>query len=172
MNSEMQQEQIVQIIKLGPSFFNQENFTYQLVKDYINSLLTKDTKTYNVIANIDELNKIYLEHKEKIDAIWEKNKENVENSCNKIYVEFITNCDKDTGKKLIYSINRNYSSGKFYEDNNWILETITKPEYQFIKSNKLYNRLEFQDDKLENIIANGYDRFWDCGTKVYSYNNI
>ena len=89
--------------------------------------------------------------------------------------------------KLIYHVDRNYSSGKFYEDNNWHLESIIPPNYYYtndyenlyhqttIQKDKLEELLETYDDnlsELENMVANGYDVFWDCGTKVYSYNNI
>jgi hypothetical protein len=57
------------------------------------------------------------------------------------------------------------------------------PSYHYHKNGQLFNRLKFQKYKLskvleeydqnktewENMIINGYDRFWDCGNKVFSF---
>ena len=91
----------------------------------------------------------------------------------------------DCKGKLIFSINRNYSNGIFYETNGWNLETILEPNYYYTKDHQnLHHSKEFQKHKLEkllevfddnlteveNMTINGYDIIWDCGTKVYRYN--
>ena len=85
--------------------------------------------------------------------------------------------------KLISYANRNISNGKLYESSGWFLENITQPSYYYLRNNKLFHRSTFQKHKLkdlldnynsdlshnENMILNGYDKIFDCGTKVYSY---
>ena len=86
--------------------------------------------------------------------------------------------------RLVSYVNRNYGNDKIYEDSDWNLEEILSPTYQYIKNNKLHQRSIFEKDNLgelleaydenlttlENMIINGYARFWDCGSKVYIYN--
>ena len=83
--------------------------------------------------------------------------------------------------KLIFNDDRNYSN-TVCESCNWKLESITNPNCYYTNDyENLYHQDVFQYHKLkthdnnltelENIKLNGYDRFWDCGNKVYSFIN-
>ena len=76
-----------------------------------------------------------------------------------------------------------YSMGDLYIKNNFIELKNSPPNYFYFKSPsiELYSRLQFQKHKLkdklavfdetksewENMKANGYNRIWDCGNKVF-----
>jgi very-short-patch-repair endonuclease len=71
-----------------------------------------------------------------------------------------------------------------YEHCNFNKKRYTSPSYWYIKSGKVYHRTQFMKHLLksklqkyneemteyENMLLNGYDRYWDCGEIVYEYN--
>lgn len=80
---------------------------------------------------------------------------------------------------------RRWSSGNVYEKNGFILDHISEPGYVYFKGLETYHRVQFQKHKLEtvleqynpnlseyqNMLNNGYHRYWDCGQLVYYYEN-
>jgi len=79
-----------------------------------------------------------------------------------------------------------YFTGNVYENNGFEYQFITKPNYWYFKINTLVvnHRRRFQRKKIEqsphlnfdpdqteyqNMLANGYDRIWDCGNLKYIY---
>jgi hypothetical protein len=78
-----------------------------------------------------------------------------------------------------------YFDGKVYEKNGFVFSHCSNPNYYYLDKNynKRYNRIKFQKHKLknllenfnssltewENMLNNGYDRIWNCGNKVYVY---
>lgn len=83
-----------------------------------------------------------------------------------------------------------YGTGNMYEQIGMTFAYSTPPNYKYFKRNsgscpELYTRVAFQKHKLasklevfnpdlteyQNMIANGYDRIWDCGNHVYVWMN-
>lgn len=80
---------------------------------------------------------------------------------------------------------KRYSNGKLYEKIGFKLDHASQPNYWYFKlpniilfhrsgfqKHRLQSKLERFDPDLtahENIINDGYDRIWDCGTYVYTY---
>lgn len=77
-----------------------------------------------------------------------------------------------------------WNTGKLYELLGFKHSHTTKPSYKYTHDYKKFaNRVEFQKHKLhnkvdcfddkctewENMQNNGYDRIWDCGTKVFNW---
>lgn len=83
---------------------------------------------------------------------------------------------------VISYCDRRWNSGKLYEKIGFTLSHTTSPNYWYTKKyTALESRIKFQKHKLvnllpkfnpvisewENMVANGYDRVWDCGNFVY-----
>ena len=72
---------------------------------------------------------------------------------------------------------RRYSKANCYIKSGFILQHVTKPNYFYVKGDKLYSRVKFQKHKLHKILKdfdprfsepvnmfnNGYRRIWDAG---------
>jgi hypothetical protein len=83
--------------------------------------------------------------------------------------------------KIISYADRRFTSSdhNVYVKNNFILQTITRPNYFYVRGSRRYNRLKFTKQKLikEGYSSNlteweimkniGYDRIWDCGHLKY-----
>ena len=84
---------------------------------------------------------------------------------------------------LISYADRRWSRGKMYESLGFALNHISEPNYWYLTSKMAnrFSRQKFQKKKLkdilvnydpkltevENVLANGYDRIFDCGNLVY-----
>lgn len=99
----------------------------------------------------------------------------------KLFKHFISN---HQGTIISYA-NRRFSKGDVYEQLGFEFKGETQPNYYYVKSGQTYSRLKFQKHKLaqvlenydpnlteyENMLNNGYDKIYDCGNLIYSYNN-
>ena len=92
-----------------------------------------------------------------------------------------TNC-----KSLVSYCDVSLFSGNIYKQHGFTLMHRSSPNYKYFKVNssplELFSRNKFQKHKLsvtlnefseklteyENMLANGYDRIWDCGNDVYT----
>ena len=86
---------------------------------------------------------------------------------------------------IISYANRRFSCGEIYKQLGFELKGESAPNYFYNKSGKMYSRIAFQKHKLkdmldkfddslseyENMLNNGYDRIYDCGNLVFSYEN-
>ena len=86
-------------------------------------------------------------------------------------------------KSLISYADRRWSRGKLYEALGFTLDHISEPNYWYLTPKTLnrFSRQRFQKNKLkeilpkfdetmtevENMLANDYDRIFDCGNLVY-----
>lgn len=87
-------------------------------------------------------------------------------------------------KHLTSFADRRWSSGGVYESSGFKLTRSSAPNYFYFKPNEpnvLHSRVRFQKHKLpgllsqydgaksevDNMMANGWDRIWDCGNLVY-----
>jgi len=103
---------------------------------------------------------------------------------NKLFKYFITT---QTPKSIISYCHRHLFTGKMYEHLKMVKMADSQPSYKYFKitdKNTLYSRLQFQKHKLksklesfepnatewENMQTNGYDRIWDCGNSVWTFN--
>lgn len=90
---------------------------------------------------------------------------------------------KDTGcKSIITYVDLTYGTGNGYRNIMKYIRT-TPPNYWYfnLKKNDVYSRVAFQKHKLkdkldnfddslteyQNMLNNGWDRYWDCGNKVF-----
>lgn len=138
-------DELVQTFTLGKSRYNKK-YEYELIR-----CTTK--KGYNIIGGLSKLLKHSLE---------------------------ITQC-----KSLITYVDLSYGTKKGYSNiMNYVRNT--DPNYWYFNpknSEKVYSRVAFQKHKLEkkldifdpslneykNMVANGWDRYWDCGNAVYEW---
>lgn len=99
----------------------------------------------------------------------------------KLFKHFISN---HQGTIISYA-NRRFSKGDVYEQLGFEFKGETQPNYYYVKGGQTYSRLKYQKHKLaqglenydpnlteyENMLNNGYDKIYDCGNLIYSYNN-
>jgi len=86
-------------------------------------------------------------------------------------------------KSIITYSDRRIFSGNVYLKSGFSFIGMSDPAYHYFKQHNVYNRMQFQKHKLKNIlpifdpniseyqnmINNGYDRFWDCGNLKFKY---
>ena len=127
---------------------------------------------------------IFVKSRFRKDVEWElarfvsKRNYNIPGSFSRLLKSFNHSC-------ISYS-DRRYSQGKVYEKNGFKLLSINNPSYHYIDDNcNLVNRMKYQKYKLnslletfypektewENMVLNGFDRVWDCGTISWHKNN-
>jgi hypothetical protein len=85
---------------------------------------------------------------------------------------------------VISYADRRWNTGLMYENLGFNLKHISSPSFWIFKDEwQVFNRLNFQKHKLPNLLENfdpdltawqnlqnnGYDRIWDCGSKVFIY---
>jgi len=83
----------------------------------------------------------------------------------------------------IYSYaDRRWSEGNLYEKIGMLFIKNTQPNYWYFKGTKRHHRFEFRKSMLKNkleifdsnlteyknMLNNGWNRIWDCGSKLYS----
>ena len=87
-------------------------------------------------------------------------------------------------KSIMTYANRRYSNGNAYKKLGFELIGTTKPNYCYVKREKLFSRQQFQKHKLhkklqnydpllsesQNMFNNKYRRMWDCGNLKYLLN--
>lgn len=109
---------------------------------------------------------------------------NVVGGASKLLSNFLK-LNKDKNTVISYKdLKWGYSS--YYEKLGFTKISDSQPSYSYVHASdylKLYNRVDFQKHKLaakldtfdpdkteyQNMLDNGYDRIWDCGTSVYVY---
>lgn len=107
---------------------------------------------------------------------------NVVGGPSKLFTYFVRHYNP---KSIISYCDLRYGVGKMYEALGFKFERETGPNYWICKQGKTFeNRVKFQKHKLhailevfdpslteyENLLRNNYDRFWDCGNKVFVWN--
>lgn len=84
-------------------------------------------------------------------------------------------------KSLVSYADRRWSQGKLYKALGFQLDHVSKPDYWYFKNGILESRIKYQKHKLKNLlekfdenlsevqnmIANGYSRIFDCGNLVF-----
>ncbi|MBD3408198.1 MAG: hypothetical protein GF411_18900 [Candidatus Lokiarchaeota archaeon] len=92
----------------------------------------------------------------------------------RLFKHFIKRCNPEL---VLSYANRRYSNGDLYYHLGFDLDGITRPNYCYVKQNRVYSRIQFQKHKLkdklehfdehvteaENMFLNGYRRLWDAG---------
>jgi len=85
--------------------------------------------------------------------------------------------------QLITYADKCWSDGEFYKKIGFTYDHSSAPGYWYFKNNEVYHRYKFAKHTLkdqldifdpnltewENMQANGYNRFWDCGNFVFKY---
>jgi hypothetical protein len=113
--------------------------------------------------------------------------------CNKKYItvvggfsKLLSSFQKQYNGQILSYANRRWSTGNLYEKTNFSFIGNSLPGYYYFNSSKiLLSRWNFQKHKLKDILEdfnpelsermnmynNGYRRIWDCGNKIYVYEN-
>jgi hypothetical protein len=82
---------------------------------------------------------------------------------------------------MVSYADRRYSDGKGYDAVGMKKSHESPPNYRYLVDSKLESRNKYQKHKLnklvrvfdstmseyDNMLVNGYDRVWDCGSLVY-----
>jgi len=85
---------------------------------------------------------------------------------------------RTVGGDIISYADLRYSDGGLYKAIGFTEVSRGAPRYHYVKDGKMYNKQNFRRNKLktaikvydeakserENMLANGYDLYWDCGT--------
>lgn len=148
--------------------FIKENSLHEYRESNIHKGLLYDNKLISIIC-LKELNNQF-----EITNYTTKLGYNIKNELQQLL--------KNIKSDFIINVDRRFSNGKFYLDNNFKLINISEPEYYFTKDySTFFHSLNFDksilneyDSKLsvyDNIIQNGYNLIWDCGYKIYSFSN-
>ena len=80
---------------------------------------------------------------------------------------------------------RTYSNGKGYKAVGLTYHNTTAPGSKYVVNGELHSRVQYQKHKLkdklqifnedfseyENMVINGFDRIWDCGNIVFTYDS-
>jgi hypothetical protein len=102
----------------------------------------------------------------------------------KLFKHFIEHHDP---KSITTYSDKRWNTGNMYALLGFAFQHDAKPNYYYFvpeNTTKLYHRSQFQKHKLselleqfdpnqtewENMLANGYDRIWDCGNGVWQWN--
>ena len=102
---------------------------------------------------------------------------NVVGGFSKLLNNFVTN---NNGTIISYA-DKQRSNGNVYEKNGFVLDHETSPGYFWTNGTKIFSRIKCQKHKLkdwlpnfdenkseaENMFANKFRRYWDCGQLVY-----
>jgi hypothetical protein len=86
-------------------------------------------------------------------------------------------------KNILTYCDRSTSTGQVYFKSGFQLVNSTNPNYFYFKNSSVFSREQYQKHKLstklnifdnslteyENMIVNGFDRFWDCGNYKFVY---
>lgn len=92
----------------------------------------------------------------------------------KIFKHFIREHNPDS---ILTFADRRYSDGNLYKKLGFDLDSITSPNYFYVKNHRIFSRQQFQKHKLkdklenfdpemtevQNMFNNGYRRLWDAG---------
>jgi len=107
-------------------------------------------------------------------------------NCNVIggFSKLLNHYVKENGKSIISYSHRRLFKGEVYKKNGFELINLTKPSYFWIDNRcKVLKRYQTQKHKLanllgdrynpnlteiDNMLANGYKRVWDCGQRVFA----
>jgi endogenous inhibitor of DNA gyrase (YacG/DUF329 family) len=107
---------------------------------------------------------------------------NVVGGASKLMNAFIV---KNSPQSIISYSDRRWGSGGLYKNIGFTKQEDARPNYHYFDrggdTTKLLSRITFQKHKLaaklqhfnpsltewENMVANGYDRIWDCGNSVW-----
>lgn len=89
-------------------------------------------------------------------------------------------------KNILSYSDLRWGNGSSMKNLNFKFSGNTKPNYYWVKSDKLYSRYQFQKHKLEdrldkydpllseseNMFNNGYRRLWDCGNAKWVWESL
>lgn len=111
--------------------------------------------------------------------------------CNKLGVSVVGGAgkllsrfiDRYSPNRLVTYADRRYSDGNLYRRLGFVHDGITKPNYFYVKRDKIYSRHQFMKHKLENklgrfdvnlsesenMFLNGYRRMWDAGSHRFCF---
>ena len=92
----------------------------------------------------------------------------------RLFKRFIKENNPD---QILTYADRRYSNGNLYKKLGFKLDGVTKPNYCYVKRDKIYSRQQFMKHKLkdkletfdpklteaQNMFNNGYRRLWDAG---------
>jgi len=126
----------------------------------------------------------FKKHSSEIELIRFCNKlnTNVVGGASKLFSYFVKN-NTTSGDVIISFADRRYSNGGLYPSLGFTFTEYTSPSYIYWKGNTILKRMVCQKHKLhkilpifdskiseyKNMLANGYNRVWDCGNYKFTY---
>lgn len=135
--------------------------------------------------------RVALGQNSKTEDVWELSRfcssKIVVGGASKLFTHFIRNHNPD--EVYSYADRRRTSTldGSVYDKLGFKKDSITRPNYWYVDFNTgiRYHRFNFRKNVLnekldnfdsdlteyENMLLNGYDRIWDCGSIKYIWNN-
>ena len=84
----------------------------------------------------------------------------------KLSYEDVKTLIESKGARLLRESNPNY---KYFKPKERVLESRNK--YQKHKLKNVLDNFDSSLSEYQNMLNNGYLRIWDCGNKVYIYEN-
>jgi hypothetical protein len=156
------------------------------LQGFINSSINIGLFYNNELVSLLNMGKSRFDKKHEYEIYRFSNKLNtrIYGSFSKLLKYFI---NKYNSTSIITYADRRYSEGNLYLKNGFKLLHISKPNYYYTKDHKqLESRNKYQKHKLKDILQkfnptltewdnmqlNDYDRIWDCGNYVFSFENI
>lgn len=134
------------------------------------SIMSFGKSRYNKIADIE-----LLRFCNKLNV-------NVNGAASKLFKYYLE--EFKNVKNIVSYSHRHIFNGSLYKKLGFEQISINRPSFYYTKDyNKVYNRLKFQKHKLKNKLdifdenktawdnmkANGWDRYWDCGTITWKF---
>lgn len=137
------QDDLISVMTFGKSRFNKK-YQYELIRFCVKN-------GYNVVGGSQRMFKAFLQEYKP--------------------TSIISYCDLSKFQ------------GSMYSRLGFSFSHTSEPNYVYLKGNKMLSRYQAQKHKLgavlgkfdpnisesQNMFANGYKRYWDCGTAVYVY---
>jgi len=135
----------------------------------------------NELVAVMSFNK-HPKHEWEITRFANKLNTTVVGGASRLFKRFLN--DYNPTQILTYA-DRRYSDGNLYKKLGFKLDGITKPNYCYVKKQKVYSRQKFMKHKLkdkldefdpdlteaENMFNNGYRRLWDAGNYRFIWPN-
>jgi hypothetical protein len=187
-------EIVLSIINSKLGIFDKRIYARKCEVKEINVSMKDEFLVYNHLQGKDKSKiRLGLFHNDKLISVMTFTKARYNKNCDWEIIRYSTklNCQviggasklfdyfvkKYSPQSIVTYADRRYSNGNLYEKLGFKFDGYTKPNYYYIKNDKLYSRIEFQKHKLknklkifdenltewENMQLNGYDRIWDCG---------
>lgn len=137
----------------------------------------------NELTAVMSFSKARFNRNYEFELVRYASKNTVVGGASKLFSHFVSNYNPNS---IISYADLRWNTGNVYEKLGMKLSHVSSPNYWYINNGQLKHRTQFQKHKLKSILAvyndnlsewenmknNGYTRYWDCGNKVFTWNNL